>query len=509
AIQLNDTHPAVAIPELMRLLVDEEGLRWDAAWDITRRTFAFTNHTLLSEALERWPVSTFGRLLPRHLEIIYEINHHFLGDIHVLFPEDEDRQRRMSVIEEGPEKQIRMAHLAVIGSHSVNGVAELHSRLVRTSLLKDFAEAWPDRFNNKTNGVTQRRWVLLANPRLATAITERIGRGWITDLSQLEQLLPLADDEGFLRELIGIKLKNKRDLARLIAAREHVEVDPDSMFDVHVKRIHEYKRQLMNALHIVTLYRAIRRDPDRPVVPRTFIFGGKAAPGYFMAKLFIRLINDIAGVINRDPIIRGRIRVVFVANYGVSLAERIIPATDLSEQISMAGMEASGTGNMKLSMNGALTLGTLDGANIEIREAVGPDNFFLCGLTAEQAAEMKSNGYDPQRYIAASDRLRDAIELIESGFFNREDRGRYRPVVDYLRHSDPYLVCADFEDYAACQERAAATFAEPMVWARMVLQNIARMGHFSSDRTIRQYAEEIWDVKPVTVEFEDAAISPD
>jgi len=504
AIQLNDTHPAITVAELMRVLVDLEEVPWEEAWDITQRTIGYTNHTLLSEALERWPVPLFERLLPRHLQIIYEINQRFLNDVHVFAPGDGDRRRRMSIIEEGPVKQVRMAHLAVVGSHSVNGVAALHSELIKTQLLPDFAALWPERFNNKTNGVTPRRWLLLANPRLATAITRRIGDGWARDLDELAGLAAFVDDGEFHAELFAIKGANKVDLAALTKRQYHLEFDPQSIFDVQVKRLHEYKRQLMNALHILALYRAIRQDPQREVVPRTFLFGGKAAPGYVTAKLHIKLINDIAQVVNRDPLVRGRLKVLFFANYNVSLAEKIIPAADISEQISLAGKEASGTGNMKFTMNGALTVGTLDGANVEIREAVGAENFFLFGLDAAAASALK-RGYDPGRYIATSERLQDVIELLESGFLSPDEPGRFAPVAHSLRHDDPYLTCADFDAYLECQERVAAAWRDPTGWARKVVMNLASSGSFSSDRTISQYASDIWKVRPVPVHLDGAA----
>ena len=502
AIQLNDTHPAVTVAELMRVLIDDHGLGWEDAWTVTTKSLAYTNHTLLPEALEKWPLDLFEELLPRHMQIIYEINHRFMRQVHVHTGGDDGLKQRMSIIEEGPQKQIRMAHLAVVGSHSVNGVAALHSQLVKSHLLRDFAELWPERFNNKTNGVTPRRWLLQCNPRLASTITRRIGDAWITDLGQLARLAPMAQDPELLDELRAIKLANKRALAAIIRERMDVEIDPESMFDVQVKRIHEYKRQLMNCLHVVALYRRLKFEGGE-FVPRTVIFGGKAAPGYLQAKKHIKLINDVATIVNADPAARGKLACVFVPNYNVSLAERIIPAADLSEQISMAGKEASGTGNMKFQMNGALTIGTLDGANIEIREEVGDDNFFLFGMNAEQVRDRKAAGYDPMSYIERSDVLRGAIELIESGFFSPEHPELYRDVVSYLRYVDPYLICADFDDYVACHERAAQAYAEPRRWAAMALANIAHSGKFSSDRTIRQYATEIWGAEPVKVELED------
>ncbi|MEM9073886.1 MAG: glycogen/starch/alpha-glucan phosphorylase [Myxococcota bacterium] len=499
AIQLNDTHPAIAVAELMRVFVDVEGLGWDKAWSITRETVAYTNHTLLAEALERWPESLFRKLLPRHLEIIHEINHRFLREVHVFAQGDPETLRRMSIVEEGQEKQIRMAHLAVVGSHSVNGVAELHSKLLRERVLRDFAELWPERFNNKTNGVTPRRWLHGANPALAAAITERIGDGWITDLDQLESLTKYADDAGFHEELRGIKHANKVRLAKIIEEREGVVVDPSSIFDVHIKRIHLYKRQLLNALHIAWLYWKLKEQPDLDMVPRTFLFAGKAAPGYWMAKLVIKLIGDLGATINHDPAMKGRLKVVFLSNYSVSLAERIIPASDVSEQISMAGKEASGTGNMKFAMNGALTIGTLDGANIEIRERVGAENFFLFGLTAEQVRELDAQGYRAWDYVEKSAPLKRAIESIRDGYFSIDERERFRPVINEVSGWDTYKHCADFDSYVAAHEEIDRVYRDPAEWQRRVVQNIARVGTFSSDRTIRQYAEEIWGIEPVKV----------
>ena len=484
AIQLNDTHPAIAVAELMRLLVDREGLGWDQAWAICQSTLAYTNHTLLPEALEKWPLYLFERMLPRHLQIIYEINHRFLKQVHVFAPGDEARKQRLSIIEEGQQKQIRMAHLAVVGSHSVNGVAELHTSLVRSHLLRDFAELWPERFNNKTNGVTPRRWLLQCNRGLAKAITDRIGDRWITNLAELAALDEYADDAELAAELRTIKQANKNRLTAIIAELNGVAVNPESMFDVQVKRIHEYKRQLMNCLHAIVLYRRLKLGGEA-IVPRTIIFGGKAAPGYVTAKKHIKLINDVAAIINSDPAAQGQLNCVFLPNYSVSLAERIIPAADLSEQISMAGKEASGTGNMKFQMNGALTIGTLDGANIEIREEVGAENFFLFGLDVRQVRQRQEQGYDPSKLIEQNATLRGAIEMIESGFFSPEQPELFHDVAHYLREYDPYLICADFEAYVACQERAAQTYADPARWSTMVVHNIAHAGKFSSDRTIK------------------------
>ncbi|MEJ7730743.1 MAG: glycogen/starch/alpha-glucan phosphorylase [Polyangiaceae bacterium] len=495
AIQLNDTHPAVAIAELMRLLLDEHGVPWELAWQQTVGAFGYTNHTLLPEALERWPVSLFGRLLPRHLEIVYEINRRFLREVMDAFPRDEARVARMSLIEEGPERKVRMANLAVVGSHSVNGVAKLHTELIEKNLLRDFHELYPKRFVNKTNGVTPRRWILACNPGLSALITEKIGDGWVTDLDRLRGLEAFADDPAFLTRLAEVKAGNKARLAGIVRDLCAIEVDPGSIFDCQIKRLHEYKRQLLNALHIVSLY--LRAKRGEAVQPRTFVFGAKAAPGYRQAKLIIRFIHAIAYVINGDRH-ASPIRVAFLPNYRVSLAERIIPAADVSEQISTAGMEASGTGNMKLSMNGALTVGTLDGANIEIREAVGAENFFLFGLTADEVAEHKRAGISGRAGYNADEELREVIDLVASGFFSPEERDLFRPLVDELMGRDEYLVMRDFAAYADCQRRVAETFADRRRWTRMATLNIARVGGFSSDRTVREYAEQIWGIRPLS-----------
>jgi len=500
AIQLNDTHPVVGIPELMRLLLDEYKLDWDRAWDITRRTFAYTCHTLMPEALERWPVSLFESLLPRHLEIIYEINHRFLQLVRERYPGDEERVTRMSIIEEGGERMVRMAHLAAIGSFSINGVAALQSRLLAERTLADFADLWPEKFNNKTNGVTPRRFVRLANPRLSELITETIGDGWLRDLERLRELEPYAGDPHFRQRWRAVKQANKTDLAAIIRERTGVDVDLNSQFDVMVKRLHEYKRQLLKALHIITLYNRIKADPTRQIAPRTFIFGAKAAPGYYMAKLIIKLINSIAEVVNHDPDVRERLKVVFLPNFNVSLAERIYPAADLSEQISMAGKEASGTGNMKFALNGAITLGTLDGANIEIRDLVGAENFFLFGLTADEVFAAKQAGYAPQRYVEENAELAAAIDRIATGFFSHGDTEIFRPIVDSLLNHDEFMLLADYAAYVETAEHAAAAYEDSEAWTRMSILNCARCGHFSSDRTMRQYCTEIWDVHPVAVE---------
>ncbi len=503
AIQLNDTHPSIAVAELMRVLVDDEGLDWDAAWSITERTIGYTNHTLLPEALERWPVALFERLLPRHLQIICEINQRFLWQVQLRWPGDDERLGRMSIIEESPRKQVRMAHLATVGAHSINGVAKMHSDLVKSQLMPDFYELWPERFNNKTNGVTPRRWVLHSNPRLTRLLSSRLGSAWIDapELSRLQALANFGDDEDLLEGLYAAKQANKRDLVGLIHRRLGIDLPADAMFVAQVKRIHEYKRQVLACLQIISHYLALKRDGDATSVPRVYLFAGKAAPGYLMAKLHIRLLNDVAAVINTDPAVRGRLAMAFVPNYGVSLAQAIIPAADLSVQISTAGKEASGTSNMKFALNGALTLGTLDGANVEIRDAVGHDNFFLFGLTTDEVAARRAAGYDPGAEIARSPALEEALGLIASGFFSLGDRDRYRPVVDNLRHDDPFMVCADFEAYVAAEARAAAAYRDPTAWSRMVLHNIAGGSRFSSDDTIRQYAAEIWGLRPVKTNF--------
>ena len=496
AIQLNDTHPAIAIAELMRVLVDEHEVGWEQAWQQTVRCFGYTNHTLLPEALERWPVALFRRMLPRHLEIIDEINRRFLREVMDAYPRDPARLGRMSIIEGGQDANVRMAYLAVVGSHSVNGVARLHSTLLRTDLMRDFSELYPERFNNKTNGVTPRRWILACNPLLSELITQRIGDGWVTDLTRLADLEPHADDPDARARLRLVKRANKEALAKIVKELIKVDVDPASIFDVQIKRLHEYKRQLLNALHIVALY--MRLKQGKPVAPRTFLFGAKAAPGYRMAKLIIRFIHAVQYVVNGDRQ-NHTLRVAFLPNYRVSLAEKIIPAADVSEQISTAGMEASGTGNMKLSMNGALTVGTLDGANIEIREAVGAENFFLFGLTADEVAERKRAGIPGSAALEGNDELREVINLVATGFFNPQEPDLFRPLVEELLGRDQYMIMADFAAYAACQEKVAAAYEDQDAWSRTAFLNIARMGSFSSDRTIREYARDIWKVEPVEV----------
>jgi len=501
AVQLNDTHPAIAVAELMRLLVDENGMEWDQAWTVTRKTFAYTNHTLLPEALERWPIGLFGKLLPRHLEIIYEINAGFLDEVRICFLGDDARIARLSLIDESGERYVRMAHLACVGSHAINGVADLHSELLKQDVLADFHALWPEKFSNKTNGVTPRRWMLLSNPRLARLLGDTLGESWVKDLDRLRGLEAFAGDAGFRAAWRDIKHDNKRQFAALVQGRTGVVIDPDSMFDVQVKRIHEYKRQHLNVLHVIAHYLRIKTGRAGDAPARTFVFGGKAAPGYFMAKLIIRLINAVAEVVNRDAAVNDRLRVVFLPNFNVSSGQRVYPAADLSEQISTAGKEASGTGNMKFQMNGALTIGTLDGANIEIREEVGAENFFLFGLTAGEVAQLWAGGYRPAAHYEADAELREVIDLIRTGFFSRGDTELFRPLVDNLLLHDPYLVLADFRSYVECQQAAGRAYADREHWSRMSILNTARCGKFSSDRTIREYSEQIWRVKSVPIKM--------
>ncbi|RMG60539.1 MAG: glycogen/starch/alpha-glucan phosphorylase [Gammaproteobacteria bacterium] len=508
--QLNDTHPSIAVAELMRILLDDRRLLWDEAWSIVTRCMAYTNHTLLPEALEKWPVPLFERLLPRHLEIIYEINRRFLDEVRRRWPGDIDRVRRMSLIEEGPVKMVRMAWLAIVGSFSVNGVAELHSRLLREGMFRDFYEMWPEKFNNKTNGVTPRRWLAAANPALAELITETIGDGWQRDLERLSELRPMAEPghEAFQQRWRDIRLENKRRLADLVARKTGVEFDPHALFDVQVKRIHEYKRQLLNALHIIHLYARIKRGDLDNWVDRCVLIGGKAAPGYQRAKEIIKLINNIAAVVNGDPEIDGRLKVAFLPNYNVSKMMRICPAADLSEQISTAGKEASGTGNMKFMINGALTIGTYDGANIEILEAVGEENFFLFGLRAEEVQAMQPN-YDPARYIESDPDLRDVMHLLESGHFNPVEPGIFDGIIHSLRQpGDPWMTLADFRSYVDAQERVALAWRDPDRWTRMSIINTASSGFFSTDRTIAEYNRDIWKLQPIEPATPDSETPP-
>lgn len=502
AIQLNDTHPSLAIPELMRLLMDEHHLGWDEAWDLTRRVFAYTNHTLLSEALEKWPVAIFERLLPRHMRIIYEINRRFLRDVAVSCPADPGRLGSMSLIEEGPEKKVRMAHLAIVGSHAVNGVSRMHTRLLTRRVFRDFHELYPDRFSNKTNGVTPRRWLLVANPRLADLISSRIGSGWIRDLSEMKRLEPLAQDPEFRKAFREVKSSNKQALAGIIRSETRHEVDPSSMFVVQVKRIHEYKRQLLNILQAISAWLRVKDEPRGMHLPRTYIFGGTAAPAYQEAKAVIRLICFVSEMINRDPTTRGLLRVVFLPNYRVSLAERVIPAADLSVQISTAGFEASGTSNMKFALNGALTAGTLDGANVELREAVGPENIFIWGLSSEEIQAMRP-GYSPRRFYQQDADLKRCLDMVRAGFFSPEQPGLFRDLVDGLLEHDPYFVLADYAAYSACHREVERLFRDPEEWTRRTVLNVARSGPFSSDRAVREYNRDIWKLAPVSVTREN------
>ncbi|XP_033017800.1 glycogen phosphorylase, liver form [Lacerta agilis] len=496
AIQLNDTHPALAIPELMRVFLDIEKLPWDKAWDITTRTFAYTNHTVLPEALERWPVELVENLLPRHLQIIYEINQRHLDRIRAMFPKDVDRLRRMSLIEEEGIKRINMAHLCIVGSHAVNGVAKIHSDIIKSQVFKDFAEVEPEKFQNKTNGITPRRWLLLCNPGLAELIAEKIGEEYVKDLSQLTKLHRFANDELFIREVSKVKQENKVKFAQYLEKEYKVKINPSSMFDVQVKRIHEYKRQLMNCLHIITMYNRIKRDPMKLFVPRTVIIGGKAAPGYYVAKMIIKLITSVGHVVNNDPVVGNKLKVIFLENYRVSLAEKVIPATDLSEQISTAGTEASGTGNMKFMLNGALTIGTMDGANVEMAEEAGEEHLFIFGMRVEDVAELDRRGYKAQEYYERLPELKQAMDQIKSGFFSPKEPDLFKDLVNMLFHHDRFKVFADYEAYVKCQDNVSQLYMNAKEWTKMVIRNIAASGKFSSDRTIKEYARDIWGVEP-------------
>lgn len=494
-VQLNDTHPAVGIAELMRLLVDEHQIDWTQAWNITTKTFCYTNHTLLPEALEKWPLPIFSSMFPRHLEIIYEINQRFLHEAAITFHCDVEKIRRLSIIDESDQKYVRMANLACIGSQAINGVSQLHSELLKKEVLKDFYDIWPAKFSNKTNGVTPRRFLLLINPDLANLINEAIGDRWLKYFDELRGLEKYLDDQSFVEKWQAIKLKNKQKLASFIAKTMNIAVDPSSLFDIQAKRIHEYKRQHLNLLYAVALYHRMRNHPNDNFTPRTVIFSGKAAPGYYKAKLIIKLINDVANIVNHDPLVKDRLKIIFLPNYNVKNAGWVYPAADLSEQISTAGMEASGTGNMKFTINGALTIGTLDGANVEMREEIGTENFFLFGLTTEQVAEAKRNGYRPQDYINGDDELKNAIDLISSQYFNRTPE-IFKPLIDSLIYHDNFLVCADFRSYADCQQRASTMYLDKPGWNRIAILNTARMGKFSSDRSIREYCDDIWHINP-------------
>lgn len=501
--QLNDTHPAVSVAELMRLLIDEHGMGWEEAWEVTQKTFAYTNHTLLPEALEKWPIDLFGRILPRHLEIIFEINQRFMERVRIQFMGDPEKMARLSLIDESGERYVRMANLACVGSYAINGVAALHTELLKQTVLKDFHELWPNKIQNVTNGVTPRRWLVLSNPRLSQLFTEKIGENWVHNLEDLQQLEGYADDPGFRAAWRQIKRDIKQDLAARIRTRTGIAINPDSMFDIQVKRIHEYKRQHLNVLHIISLYERIRKNPNLDITPRTFIFGGKAAPGYRTAKLIIKFINSVAEVVNTDPMVGDRLKVVFLPDYNVKFSQTVYPAADLSEQISTAGKEASGTGNMKFSMNGALTIGTLDGANVEIRELVGDENFFMFGLTAEEVVNLKTRGYNPWDYYNGNPELKEVIDLINSGFFAHGNRELFKPLIDSLVYSDPYLLLADYQAYIDCQNRVGEAYKDQENWSRMSILNSVRMGKFSSDRSISEYCNNIWQAKPISVELQE------
>jgi starch phosphorylase len=502
AVQLNDTHPAIGVAELMRLLLDEHQFGWEQAWDITQKTFSYTNHTLLPEALEKWSINLFGKLLPRHLEIIYEINRRFLDQVRLQDPYDQGKIARLSLIDETGDRYVRMANLACVGSHAINGVAALHSELLKQTVLRDFYQLWPEKFSNKTNGVTPRRWIVLSNPGLTSLISSKIGDNWIKHLEELTELESFVEDSNFRQQWRQIKLENKRNLAKYIQKQTGIVINPESLFDIQVKRIHEYKRQHLNVLHIITLYNRIKHNPELEITPRTFIFGGKAAPGYYMAKLIIKLINSVAEVVNTDPCVRDRIKVVFLPDYNVTLGQRVYPAADLSEQISTAGLEASGTGNMKFSMNGALTIGTLDGANVEIRQEVGEENFFLFGLRTEEVYALKTQ-YNPWSYYNSNPQLKEVIDLIASGIFSHGDTGLFRPLLDSLLHYDPFMLFADYQSYIDCHEQVSQAYRNQDNWTRMSILNVARVGKFSSDRSIQEYCQDIWQAKPLTIELEE------
>ena len=502
AIQLNDTHPAIAIPEMMRILIDEKKLSFEAAWKITQRTFAYTNHTILPEAQERWSVSIFEELLPRHLMLIYQINNLLLSEVTRRYPGDLNKMRKMSVIEEGTEKNIRMAQLSIVGSHAINGVAELHTKILKETIFPDFYEMYPEKFQNKTNGITQRLWLKECNPHLARLISEHIGDGWLTDLYRIKGIEQYVDDEQFLRNFAEIKGINKKKLSKYIYKETGVRTNPDSLFDIHVKRMHEYKRQLLNVLQVIARYNRIKANPGGDFVPRTVIFAGKAAPGYFLAKKIIKLINNIGEIINKDVDVKDRLKVVFLPNYSVSLAGKIIPAADLSEQISTAGYEASGTGNMKLALNGALTIGTLDGANVEMAEEIGKENMFIFGMSAEEVVFLKQAGYNPCEYYNNDAELRQVIEMISNNYFSKDEPGIFDMIVKSLmQDGDIYCLLADFRSYMEAQDKVDELYKNPLEWTKKAIINVAGMGKFSSDRAVIQYAKEIWNIKPIHIEL--------
>ncbi len=500
AIQLNDTHPAIAIPELMRILVDEEGLGWDYSWKVTTETYGYTNHTVLPEALEKWSVNLMTNLLPRHMQLIYEINHRFLEGIKLIIDSNDQMLRSLSIIEEGENKQVRMANLAILGSHSLNGVAALHTEIIKKNIFANFYKLFPEKFNNKTNGITQRRWLKLCNPNLSDLISSKIGDDWVVNLSKLKKILPLAENKTFRNTWAKIKRNNKIKLQKYILDRNGIKVNTNSIFDCHIKRIHEYKRQLLNVLSVITRYNRIKANPNNAFQARTVIFAGKAAPGYYMAKLIIKLINSIGDIINNDPDIGDRLKVVFLRNYAVSNAEKIIPAADLSQQTSTAGLEASGTGNMKFALNGALTIGTLDGANIEIKEEVGDENIFIFGLDDTGVEKLKSENYNPWDYYNKNKELKQTLDMIKNGFFSNGDTSLFQPIVDsLLNHGDNYMLLADYESYIKCQDVVDETYANQEKWIKMSIKNVGNMGKFSTDRTISEYAKEIWNVKSIEV----------
>jgi len=496
AIQLNDTHPAMAIPELMRILVDEENLPWEQAWSITTKCCAYTNHTILPEALERWTVSMLQELLPRHLEIIYHINHLHMEEVKAKYGEDGDKMKQLSCIEEDGEKRVNMAHLAIIGSHTVNGVAFIHSELIKKHLFRPFYELWPEKFQNKTNGITPRRWLLLCNPMLADLISEKIGDDWPVHLDQLAQIKPWAKDPKFQDEVMKVKQNNKNKLAAYLMEETGVDINPCSLFDIQVKRIHEYKRQLLNILHVITLYNRIKKNPNGPFTPRTVMIGGKAAPGYYMAKQIIKLFNRVGAVVNSDPVVGAKLKVIFLENYRVTLAEKIMPAADLSEQISTAGTEASGTGNMKFMLNGGLTIGTLDGANVEMAEEMGNENIFIFGMTVDDVEALQAVGYNAYDYYNECPELKQVIDMLRDGFFTPGNENEFKDVVDLLLHNDRFLTLADYKSYIAAQDEVSITYNNTRKWAEMAINNIASSGKFSSDRTITEYAREIWGMEP-------------
>jgi starch phosphorylase len=503
AVQLNDTEPAIAVAELMRLLVDEHLVNWDKAWYITQNALTYTNHAILPEALQKWPLPLFAGILPRHLEIIYEINRRFLDEIWLKYPDDNDKLGRLSLIDESDQKYVRVAHLAGLGCHAVNGVSEIHSELLKRTVLSDLYEIYPERFFTMTNGVTPRRWIVVSNPRLTELITNAIGEGWIKELNEIKRIEPYAADQDFMRKWQQVKYENKRDLAGIIHERTGIPVDPKTLFDIQMKRLNEYKRQHLNVLHIITLYNRIKKNPKIDITPRTFVFGGKSSPGYFLAKLIIKLINSVAETVNDDPDMAGRLKVVFFPDFNVKNGQMIYPAADLSEHISTAGREATGTGNMKFSMNGSLTISSCNGTNIEIREEVGAENFFLFGLTAEEVHNMKSQGYNPMRYYDTDPDLKEAIDLMNSGFFSRKDVDLFKPLTDSLLCRDEHMVLADYRSYVECQDRIGETFKDHEKWTRMSIFTVARMGKFSSDRSVHEYNEKIWHASPLKIDPED------